>query len=366
MKKTAVISIFRTGNYGATLQAYALKQAIQEHQAGQAEIVNYCCDAIKGKINYNYLKKAGLKNTIAAIVDKICYLPRMRKVNRFVDSYVTGPELTREQLPSLNSRYDFFLTGSDQIWNPDIQQGDYSYLLDFVEDDYKKRSYGSSFGIKELPEACRATYRELLSEYECITVRENTGADIVEALLGRRPQIVLDPVFLLTREEWERLLPERIYQKDYIFTYRMSYSKIITSVARRVQKETGYPIMASPFLIGYTPETRMYMGLSSLEWVRAIYDSSFVITDSFHGVVFALIFSKPFYYVVTTDHIKSRLSRLETLLGRLGIEGRIISSPEECDLKASMDYGRIQGMLQEEREKSIQILRRMLEQGASL
>ena len=124
MEKIGVVSIFRTGNYGGTLQAYALVKAIQDNGLGQAEIINYCCDAIRGKIDGKYLRKAGVARTAAALVDKMCYLPRMKKMNAFIDSFVPTKPLTRAELPSLNDRYDLFLSGSDQLWNPDIQQGD--------------------------------------------------------------------------------------------------------------------------------------------------------------------------------------------------------------------------------------------------
>lgn len=209
MEKIGVVSIFRTGNYGGTLQAYALVKAIQDNGLGQAEIINYCCDAIRGKIDGKYLRKAGVARTAAALVDKMCYLPRMKKMNAFIDSFVPTKPLTRAELPSLNDRYDLFLSGSDQLWNPDIQQGDYYYLQDFVTDNRKKRSYASSFGRPELPEQYREVYRKLLSQYQCITVREQAGADLVEDLLQVRPAVVLDPTLLLTAPQWEALLPPR-------------------------------------------------------------------------------------------------------------------------------------------------------------
>lgn len=361
MKKVGIVSIFRTGNYGGTLQAYALREAIRINGYGTPEMINYCCDAIKGKIDINYLKKAGLLHTIVAIVEKLLYYPRMKKVNAFIDSYVSGKVLRREELDALNEQYDIFLSGSDQLWNPDIQQGDFYYLLDFVKEKDKKRSYASSFGKKVLPEIYKAQYRSLLSSYKYITVREETGADIVYKLLGYQPEIVLDPALLLTAEQWESRLPDRVRSGQYIFTYRLTYSTKLTQVVVASQKVLDMPVMAVPFLLGICPKTKNYFSLSSLEWLRGIYDSNFVITDSFHGVVFSIIFSKPFYYVITSETVKERLSRLETLLKKLGLEERLVESTQECDFQKSIDYNKVHEKLDVERENALKVLKEILD-----
>lgn len=360
MKKIGVVSIFRTGNYGGTLQAYALVKAIQDNGLGQAEIINYCCDAIRGKIDGKYLRKAGVARTAAALVDKMCYLPRMKKMNAFIDSFVPTKPLTRAELPSLNDRYDLFLSGSDQLWNPDIQQGDYYYLQDFVTDNRKKRSYASSFGRPELPEQYREVYRKLLSQYQCITVREQAGADLVEDLLQVSPAVVLDPTLLLTAPQWEALLPPRRKKGKYLFVYRLTYSTLLTRIVARLQKETGLPILAVPFLLGYTPRTQPSPALDSLEWVRAIHDADYVITDSFHGIVFSILFGRPFYYVVTTPTARQRISRVETLLESLGLQDRIVESQEACDFSRPIAYEEVWRRLDALREESLAALKKVL------
>lgn len=360
MKKIGIVSIFRTGNYGGTLQAYALVKAINDNKLGQAETINYCCDAIKGRINIKYLKKAGPARTVAALVDKACYMPRMKKMNGFIDSFVQGPELTKADLAALNERYDVFLSGSDQLWNPDIQQDDYFYLQDFVTDANKKRSYASSFGKKELPESYKTIYRELLGNFRTITVREKAGANIVERLIGTRPSVVLDPTLLLTAQQWEAILPPRIMRGAYVFIYRLTYSPMLTQAAIKAQQEMGGSVMAVPFLMGHCPKQKMYPNLDSLEWVRGIHDANYVVTDSFHGVVFSILFSRPFYYLVTTSTARERISRLETLLESIGLSDRIVENTEACDFKKKIDYTAVQQNLQKQRERSLHILENLL------
>lgn len=361
MKKIGIATIFRTGNYGGTLQAYALKEAINTNGFGNAEIINYCCDAIKGKIDFKYLKKAGLLKTIAALVDKACYAPRMKKMNHFIDSFVDTTEIKKEELPCLNDKYDIFLSGSDQLWNPDIQQEDFFYLLDFVVDAKKKKSYASSFGIRKIPEHLKEKYKYLLSNYSEITVREEAGAELVYQLLGIHPKIVLDPTLLLTPQHWIEIMPENKKKKGkYIFVYRLTYSSKLTQVAQVLQKRLNCHVVSAPFLLGVCHKNRMKPNLSSLEWAGEIYNSEFVITDSFHGVVFSIIFSKQFYYMVTTQTAKERLSRVETLLSSLEISNRIINNADECKFEEIIDYEIVHKRLREQRDVSLVVLREML------
>ncbi len=358
--RVGILTIYRSGNYGATLQAYATKQAINENGFAEAEIIPYCSDAIKQKINIKFIKKAGLFRTAVACVEKIYYYPRMKKVMAFVDGFAGENALKREELSELNEKYDIFLSGSDQIWNPDLQQGDTSYLLDFVTDAQKKRSYGSSFGGRHISPEYTEQYKRLLSEYKHITVREQTGAELVEELLGKPAELVIDPALLLTPAQWEAKLPERKFKKPYVFAYQMAHSSLIARTVSAARKSLGTGAVFVPFPIMGVCKCRSKLGLSSLEWVAAIRDSEFVITDSFHGVVFSIIFRRPFYYMITSETVKKRLSRLETLLDSLGIENRLVDDVSKCDFGAKIDYDEVHRRLDEKREQSLKILKELV------
>lgn len=352
--------MYRSGNYGATLQAYATKQAINENGFGEAEIINYCSDAVKQKMDLKFIKKAGIFRSAVACVEKIYYYPRMKKVNAFIDSYAPAGQLKREELPTLNDKYDIFLSGSDQIWNPQIQQGDFSYLLDFVDDPKKKRSYGSSFGTKVISDEYKESYKKLLSEYEHLTVRESVGIDLIEELIGRRADLVLDPTLLLTTEQWEAKLPQRKFKGKFVFAYQMAHSPLIANVVSKARKHFSSKAVFVPFPILGVCKCRPSLNLSSLEWLRAIHDSEFVVTDSFHGVVFSIIFRKQFYYIITSDTVRKRLSRLETLLDSLGISDRLIDNVEKCDFSARIDYVEVNEKLDSLRQRSLSVLKELV------
>ncbi len=358
--KVGILTIYRSGNYGATLQAYATKQAINENGFAEAEIIPYCSDAIKQKINRQFIKKAGLFHTAVACVEKMYYYPRMKKVNGFVDSFAGEEALKKEELAALNEKFDLFLSGSDQIWNPDLQQGDCSYLLDFVTDPHKKRSYGSSFGGRKIAAEYEEQYKKLLSEYHRITVREQTGVELVRELLGKEAELVIDPALLLTPAQWEAKLPPRKFKKKYVFAYQMAHSPLVAKMVGAATRAMDAKAVFVPFPIMGACKCRPTMGLSSLEWVSAIKNSEFVVTDSFHGVVFSIIFRRPFYYVITSDTVRKRLSRLETLLSSLGIEDRLVDDVSKCDFNKTIDYDAVHQKLDEQRRQSLKILKELV------
>lgn len=361
MKKVGIMTIFRTGNYGATLQAYATQQAINENGFAHAQIINYCCDGVKQKIDRRFLKKAGLFRTLVACVERIYYYPRMKKVLSFVDSFVPGHELTRQELEDLNDQYDIFLSGSDQIWNPQIQQGDLSYLLDFVTDSHKKRSYASSFGVQQIPQEYQQTYKQLLSEFHRITVREEQGVALCARLLDKPADLVLDPALLLTPAQWEAKLSPSQKKGDYVFAYQMAHSPMIARIVSAASVFCKERAIFVPFPIMGFCKCKPVLNFSSFEWLQAIRDSAFVVTDSFHAAVFSIIFRKPFYYVITSETIKNRLSRLETLLGTLGLQDRLVEDPAQCDFTQQIDYDAVHAKLDRQREHSLKILKELVQ-----
>ncbi len=357
--KAGILTIYKTGNYGATLQAYATKKAV-EALGAEAEILPYCAKSIETKIDRAFLQKRGVFGTAVALVEKLYYAPRMKKTMRWVESYAPGPMLAREDLARLNGRYDVFIAGSDQIWNPDIQHGDYAYFLDFVDDPAQKCSYASSFGTDTLEGDYRETCAALLRGYRVLTVREDSGAELVEQLTGTRPPVVLDPTMLLSREAWESLLPPAKGKAKYIFVYQMAHSALLARLAQAARRQLGGRVDYVPFPIGGVCAAHCHLALSPLEWARRVHDAQFVLTDSFHGLVFSILFHRPFYYVVTSDTVKKRLARATTLLANLGLSGRMLTDESQFDTAAAIDWADVDSRLAALRAQSLAQLERMV------
>ena len=356
-----IMTYYRTGNYGGVLQAFALKTAINEYGLARASIIPYRADSIKGKINISFLRKAGIFRTAVALFEKIYYCPRMKKMNRFVDSFAPESELERDALPRLNSEFDIFLSGSDQIWNPSLQQGDFSYLLDFVFSDSKKRSYGSSFGVSSLPEYLEGSYRSLLSRYKVLTVREEDGANLVQSLIGLRPKTVLDPTLLLSRDRWlEVSASAKSVKPGGLFVYQLGASDKPAFCAKKYKRETGRHVDFVPFPIGGFVRCTFHLGIAPQEWLGCIRDADYVVADSFHAIVFSIIFHTNFYYVVSSQTVEKRLGRVKTLLDSLGLNDRIIRDVRDCDFSRRIDWSSVDDKLCRMREGSLEVLKAVL------
>ena len=141
--------------------------------------------------------------------------------------YNAGKPYRRSDINALNTKYDKFISGSDQIWNCGRLDLDPTYMLDFVTDDSKKFSYASSLGMREIPQKYYAKYKECLSSFRELSCREREGADIISKLTGREVVYVLDPVFLLDKEEWIELTKSSVsIQKDGKYILILNYSSV--------------------------------------------------------------------------------------------------------------------------------------------
>ncbi len=357
--KVGIMTIFKTGNYGGILQAYALKKAIEEYGLGDAKIINYSSKSVEGKVTVKEFFSKGLFGMALYVVEKLYYYPRMKKMRKFSSELVEGPQLERDELKRLNDEYDIFLSGSDQIWNLKIQEGDTSYLLDFVKEKNKKRSYASSFGTKDFDEETMQTLKSLLKDYEKITIREVGGQELIYDLLGKKVDVVLDPTLLLDKKSWKDLVHADSENKDYIFCYQMGHSAKIANYASKISKEIkAKKIVFVPFPICGICKCICKLGYSAKDWLSAIYHSKCIVTDSFHGIVFSLIFEKDFYYVVTSSTVRERMGRVKTLLSKLDLEDRIIDD-NELEF-SSINYQKVNQLLSKEREKSLELLRWVL------
>lgn len=178
-------------------------------------------------------------------------------------------------------------------------------MLSFVPSSAYTISYASSFSTDNLDNKFVKLYSRYLLEYASISVREKNGADIIKNILSRDAEVVLDPTLLLTPEEWNEITPSLEIEEPYILVYLMGYAfdpfPYAYELIAKVRKETGYKkvkIFGHSISKGRNPLYKVIRQAGPLEFIRLFSNASFVITSSFHGTVFALIFSKPFFSLV--------------------------------------------------------------------
>lgn len=260
--------------------------------------------------------------------------------------------------------YNFYITGSDQVWNPRHIRDDCSFFLPFVPDGVPRISYASSFSTDRIEDRYAAAYASLLKQYQRISIREESGLKIVKELTGRDAALVCDPTLLLTKEEWSDIALRRRrprIRKPYILVYILRYAyepyPEIDRIITRIQEQSGLHLV---FMDGtlhnfMRRDASVVKDAGPLEFLRLIEDASFMITTSFHGTAFALNMEVPFYSVIESRDCSD--SRITSLLDLAGVPERAVvynSTENACDL--SMDFTEVRARLARFRAESLKYL----------
>lgn len=334
MMKIALISFHNAANFGAALQAFALQRALDQ-MGHSGEYINYVNDTRAHQYSMSFLfldslKKGNVSGAVKYLVGAPFLAIRKKKFGNFYKQYLhTTPKVYRnsEEAKELCPFYDRFIVGSDQVWNPVNNGHDTAFLLDFVAENRKKISYSSSFGLSELDKETADKYRECLSSFYALAVRETIGQDIVQQLIGKRPELVLDPVMLLSQGDWRSLTQGyRLPGEKYVFAYTNRESQVASFL------KTGYPMDGKKLykLSRYTrardfldPSVRVKYWMSPLEFVNMIDNAELVVSASFHCLAMSILLNKPFVAVLTGNY--GRDERLNHMLKMFGLEDRVLT-----------------------------------------
>lgn len=365
MKKvrTATITFHKAVNYGAILQTYALQRSILKLGIDN-DVIDYDCKLISNE--YKLINTKSIKSFIKSLIVFKIYYYKKNKFKSFIKKYIilTNP-VTKDILKSeeFNNKYNFFITGSDQVWNYEITNLDDVYFLNFVKDESKIKSYAASFGISCIPENLRLKYKNYLKRFSSILVRERTGAKLIENLIDKKVNVVLDPVLLLNEKEWNKIIFKTKFDniKDkYILVYMGTpYIKLF---AENLSIKYNIPIFNISDLI-FKREKKIGNTESKLgpeEFISAIKNAKFVITGSFHAVVFSIIYNKDFFINNKDKTKESRSSRQKDLLDLLEIKDREIFNHDDDTDFVPIDWNNVNKKLEIERNKSINELKKML------
>ena len=250
--------------------------------------------------------------------------------------------------------HDKIIVGSDQVWNYGCSGSDETFLLPDIET--KKYSYAASFGAAELPEKQVPFFKEQLSKFRYISVREKTGQEICKKQLGLSAEVVLDPTLLLTKEEWAERFHIQSKSKKYILVYSLGISVPLKNVARKMSKILGLPIYNISVIVKDFFGDKVIKNAGPKEWVELFHNAAFVVTDSFHGTAFSVNFNKPFYAFANNE----RASRIVDLLDTLGLQNRLNPTLEEVNPDTEIDYVSVNKKLEVERKKSIAFIEKII------
>lgn len=350
--KIATITFQNADNYGAMLQCYALQKAITRI-GHKCDVIDYDCEYLSKPYSIAALKRKGLVRFILGNINVLVRYPRKKNFQKFRAKISKTISVNKNNIKNLNIDYDFFITGSDQVWNYQLTDFDTSFFLDFVNDGDKKISYAASLGFDDFPDNIASQYYDLLKDFKYISVREKSAKKLLDSFLNRGVQVVLDPTLLLVKEDWDRVLVEPKISK-YIFVYQLSPSRYFTSILKELKQKTGLKIVAIPFVMGAVyADIDMLAGPS--EWIGYIKNAEYIVTDSFHASVFALVYNKKLYSCVNES-----ASRIVDLLSTVEMECFLFRKGREFSLINDVDYTNANKFLTEQREQSLKLLEDMI------
>lgn len=337
MKKVGIMTLYyKTYNYGAQLQAYALQKAV--------EYLGYECEQICYKWYNSHIEQF--------------YSQQKDSTDKFREFAYSIPHSKRiyspENIYESNEEYDIFITGSDQVWGV-VDSMPYYLLphmaLSFATEDKIKFSYAASIGNAALTEDRKAPLKYWLNELDEVSIREQSALPVISEITEKSVTSVLDPVFLLEVRAWEKIADAPIGNEKYIFVYNILNNPELEKTAKDLSEKTSLPIKTVSYFYG--------VSAGPLEFVGLIRNAEYVISDSFHGTVFSIIFGKQFY-TFPIDKVYSEYSkniRITDLLSKFGLSDRFVEEEKRVDFSNIINYDKTKSLIEIERNKSLGFLR---------
>ena len=317
-KNIYVSTIIDSYNYGTVLQAAATRDVLEPY--GKPLFVDYCREAWTRKGLQDIYLKDKKHSLPINVVRYLVALPELKTNKKLFRTFVESQLhlVNADSLITGKGQFDaqsVYCVGSDQTWNEELNKGiDPVYTLKNVPSNCRKISLSASFGRPSIPAAEAAKMKPLLEQFDAISVRESSSVAILDHMGIKGSVALKDPVLLCRTELWYELsrnVPER--KNPYVLIYMLNYNQRMIDYARRLADEKGMKVR----IVTFSPRKPSPVGCESLcqptpeQWLSAFRDADYVVTDSFHGTCFSILFNKPMivfdpprYSVRLTDVLK--------------------------------------------------------------
>lgn len=354
--KVGIFTFPNSISYGAELQMYALYRTVES--LGHApEVIHYHNAYMKA---CRHTGAGPLKRAIGQLLHHRLYRNFLRFEKNAMVRYPKKSFSDPGRLPQLAKRYGAVICGSDQVWNPDITGEDLSYFLNFCGADTRRVAYAPSFGVECLSAEFSARVRSELERFYGLSVREASGQTLIRELTGKDVPLVVDPTFLPEASEWVALEREHpLAQGDYILYYTIRSSRSLWKKARELSEKTGMKLVVVggnriKTALRKEENVEYAVDIGPDQWLYLLHHARYVVTNSFHGTAFSVIFRKDFY----VEFSSKTNSRLAQITQALGLTDRIVR--EEPLKPSAADYTITDRVLPQMRQESMEYLKEAL------
>lgn len=365
--KIGIITFQSSYNYGSVLQAFALSRAISK-LGHSVEIINYTntCDFR----TYHLFRIHLYKNFHKAFFKDVLYLKsNIKRKKNFIRFNKDFLPLTSKiynefsDMSELNSEFDAFICGSDQIWNCCFDgKIDKNFCLDFVENDKLKIAYAPSFGTRGKTDDVLNQFKKYLFSFDAVSVREKVSVPVVSKLAPDRinVQSVFDPTLLLDKDEYNVFISDKSTINDrYVFVYLLGHYKHASRLIQYtldIAKSMNLKIVyISAYKISEFNKGIAKYGISPQEFLNLIYYADYVVSDSFHATVFSIIFEKQFMIFPPNPGLDIRI---KPFLNMLGLENR--ADAKELLNDENIDFNSVNEIIEKGKKESIDYLKNSL------
>lgn len=350
-KKMAIVSIYDLGNFGNRLQNVAVYKLLEKLD----------CDVDVIEIGLSSKKKQFIIQSIKHFIKLI--VRRKKDVRYFLFlKFNKNISLSKYRIslgeknvinPNVNKYYDYFVVGSDQVWNPEFAGQDF-YFLDFVTEDKKKIAFSASVGVTEVSKEYADKMQFNLRNFNAVSVREQQANDLITSLTKRNDITTLvDPTMMITSDEWSELArkPKQYKEEKFILNYFLGeQSPERRKITADFAKKMGYKI------INILDKDDPFYASGPAEFLWLEKNAKLICTDSFHSSVFAILFNTPFLVFDREDTSKNMSSRLDNLLDIFDLKDRKFTGNEIVEKYLDIDYSIAKEKLTFEKERGINFL----------
>lgn len=327
--RIGILTFHCAHNYGAVLQCYAL-QAYLKSLGHDVVVIDYRPEYLKAP--YAVLPKLRNKKLAVKIKTLIVYsltfyvrLRRYYKFSKFINRELQLSEPIKDKSDIENCNCDLYIIGSDQVWNPKITDGFDDFYFGYFKTSSKIITYAVSLGMSSLTEPQKKYLERALSNFEAISVRESNMIDLLHPLTDKKIQQVIDPTMLLNVSIWQNMVSLKpVERQKYVLVYQVAQNSSVYRIAKHIAEQLGAKVVeiaawhSCRFRKGYKQTLGPKCFLSYFSQAEC------VVTSSFHGAVFSLIFERPFYVVDISSMHSGANERLKSILELLQLKDRYI------------------------------------------
>lgn len=386
--KVGILTTFFSKNYGAVLQAYATGKIV-EKLGCTSEFINYQKTSEAFYIPLSTLKEQEdlplyrkIEKKLKNIYAKLNYNPELADGSlirdKEFDVFANGclkigktlyksPETLIADVPYMP--YDIFLCGSDQIWNPIAHNFDDVYYLNFPT-TAKKVSYASSVAYNRFTESEIERICEAISSIDSISVREKSTVEWMQPHIKKKINHVIDPTFLLNKNEWLALTSEKHFDGKYILVYLLNYNeqnKNTVNLVSELARKKGCRVICLPYTsIKFSKdiEVEYRYDIAPNDFIQLLNGAECVITNSFHATALSVNLNVPFFVVSSYERNKDLQTRISDLLEETGLNNRkIYPDTESICMEEGIDYESVNVIISKRRNEGIEYLKHALECG---